>query len=519
MAELADLLLEFAGSDGIAGVCGGLARAIVRCATGSFAAVVSADAADGTFDAYGDQSAPWRFLANLQGTFNRGREDGDPAKRAFDTRSDVSVVDVRTNDECGAGFAATAHSFAICAVHAMPLLANEKCIGVAAVYFSDVRVLDKATLDALRILTTHGGMAVGRARRFERLAGESEQHDALVAETAEGFCTLDERLAVVLWNHAAERITGVRLADLAGKKLGATFARIEVPARPGAFESFESLSDAFAKAGSHTIEIALHRDQGDPIWLSMAGASVGGRTHRRNLVCCFRDITEQKRLEGLRSEFVSLVTHQLRTPLTAIRGYAELLGAVELPSDQVMEFGTIIANASTRLGNSITDVMDFERLISSRAGLRLARLRLSDVFELSVAATDLSPRHVVRIGDEAKEIFLEADLDRLTRAFAHLIGNADRYWADDGEIVVGTELDHDGVSISIVDRGCGIDDAVVGDLFSPYHHAARKHNNASQGLGLGLSLSKRIVEAHGGRIAVEPTPGGGTTVRVWLPLG
>ena len=184
-----------------------------------------------------------------------------------------------------------------------------------------------------------------------------------------------------------------------------------------------------------------------------------------------------------------------------------------------MEFGTIIANASTRLGNSITDVMDFERLIASRAGLRLARLRLSDVFDASIAATDLSKRHAVRIDTAASEIFLEADLDRLTRAFAHLIGNADRYWPGDGDIAVNTALDHDGVSIAIVDRGSGIDDTVVGDLFSPYHHAPRKHNNASQGLGLGLSLSKRIVEAHGGRIAVEPTLGGGTTVRVWLPLG
>ncbi|HEY5094184.1 MAG TPA: ATP-binding protein, partial [Candidatus Eremiobacteraceae bacterium] len=154
-----------------------------------------------------------------------------------------------------------------------------------------------------------------------------------------------------------------------------------------------------------------------------------------------------------------------------------------------------------------------------RAGLRIARLCLSDVFDASVAAIDLSPRHAVRIDTQATEIFLEADLDRLTRAFAHLIGNADRYWPGDGDIVVNTELDHDGVSIAIVDRGSGIDDAVVGDLFSPYHHAARKHNNASQGLGLGLSLSKRIVEAHGGRISVEPTPGRGTTVRVWLPLG
>jgi signal transduction histidine kinase len=234
-------------------------------------------------------------------------------------------------------------------------------------------------------------------------------------------------------------------------------------------------------------------------------------------VCCFRDITEQKRLEGLRSEFVSLVTHQLRTPLTSIRGYAELLGAVEMPADQVMEFGTIIANASTRLASSITDVMDFEQLVASRDGLHIVRLRLSDILDAAIASIVPAPRHAVRVGANAKDIFLEADLDRLTRAFAHLIGNADRYWAGDGDIVVDAAHADGGVSVAIVDRGPGIDANAAGDLFSPYHHAARRRSNAGQGLGLGLSLSKRIVESHAGRMAVEQTPGGGTTVRVWLP--
>jgi PAS domain S-box-containing protein len=519
MADLAELLLEFAPNNDIAGVCEGVARAVVRCADAAFAAVVTADAEGGSFDAFGDSNAPWRFLANLQGTFNRARQAGDPTRRAYVGLKEVSVPDLQTDEECRAGFAATSAAFGVRSAFAMPLITDGVCMGVATAYFANAAILDDAKIDALRILAVHGAVAIARARQFERLEGETEQHQALVAETAEGFCTLDDRMAVVLWNRAAEKITGVRADELTGKKLAAAFTSVEVPARPGAFESYEALADAFATARSHTIEIALHREQADAIWVSMAGASVGGRTNRRSLVCCFRDITEQKRLEGLRSEFVSLVTHQLRTPLTAIRGYAELLGAVEMPSEQVMEFGTVIANASKRLGNSITDVMDFERLATSRAGLRIARLRLSDVLDAALTAIEPSPRHAVRIGVDAQNIYLEADLDRLTRAFAHLVGNADRYWPGDDEIVVDAARESNGVAIAVIDRGPGIADAAVGELFSPYHHAARKHSNAGQGLGLGLSLSKRIVEAHGGRISVEQTPGGGTTVRVWLPLG
>lgn len=517
MESPAGLLLEFAGSDDIAGVCEGLARAVARCADAHFAAVVTADADGGSFDAFGDASAPWRFLARLQGTFNRARQDGDPAHRAYSASTPVSVSDVRADDACRAGFSTTADAFGIRSVIALPIIADGACAGVAAAYFADAAVLDVSKLATLQVLAEHGGAALARARRFERLEGDAEQHAALVAETAEGFCTLNDRLAVVFWNRAAERITGISAGEIVTKSLTDTFTRVEVPSRPGAFSSFEALAEAFAAARSHTIEIELRRDDGEPTWLSMAGATVGGRIHRRHLVCCFRDITEQKRLEGLRSEFVSLVTHQLRTPLTSIRGYAELLGAVEMPADQVMEFGTIIANASTRLASSITDVMDFEQLAASREGLNIVHLRLSDVLEAALASLMPAPRHAVRINADAKNIFLDADLDRLTRAFAHLIGNADRYWLGDGDVVVDGSLADGGVSVAIVDRGPGIDTNAAGDLFSPYHHAARKRSNAGQGLGLGLSLTKRIVESHSGRMAVEQTPGGGTTVRVWLP--
>jgi PAS domain S-box-containing protein len=528
MTDLADLLLEFAGSDDIAGVSEGLARAVARCSNASFVAVVAADAEGRSFDAYGNPSAPWRFLAHLQGTFNRGRENGDPARRAFcsadlhgrpnlNLPDAVAIPDIQEDEACRAGFAETSAAFGVRSVFAMPIVADGICTAVAAAYFSTAGVLGDDLLDILRILVAHGGAAMARARRFERLEGETEQHEALVSETAEGICTLNDRLAVMLWNRAAERITGVRADAIVGQKLSSVFTRVEVPTRSTAFESFDALGETFASAPSHTIEVALGRDQAEPVWLSMAGSTVGGRIHRRNLVCCFRDITEQKRLDGLRSEFVSLVTHQLRTPLTAIRGYAELLGAVEMPPDQVMEFGTIIAKASTRLASSITDVMDFERLAASRDGLHIARLRLADVFDAALATVGPTLRHEVSFQVPVEPIELDADLERLSRAFAHLIGNADRYWPDDGHIVVAAARENGDAAIAIIDRGPGIANGAAGELFSPYHHAARKRSNASQGMGLGLALSKRIVEAHGGRIAVDQTPGGGTTVRVWLP--
>ena len=163
MADLADLLLEFAPSDDIAGVCEGLARAVVRCANSGFAAVVAAAAEDGSFDAYGDSGAPWRFLANVQGTFNRARQSGDPAQRAYTELTAVYVSDVQTDEECRAGFAATSAAFGVRSVFAVPLLADGSCVGVAAAYFSEAGAIDDATLGAFRILAAHGGVAIAPA--------------------------------------------------------------------------------------------------------------------------------------------------------------------------------------------------------------------------------------------------------------------------------------------------------------------------------------------------------------------
>jgi len=139
--------------------------------------------------------------------------------------------------------------------------------------------------------------------------------------------------------------------------------------------------------------------------------------------------------------------------------------------------------------------------------------------EAQYAAVEIPPHHSVRMPESASQIVLNADLDRLSRAFAHLIGNALRYWPDGGEVVVEASSTEKRVNVAIVDRGPGIPEDATGDLFSPFHHARRGNAVAGQGLGLGLSLTKRIVEAHGGQIAVEKTPGGGTTVRLWLPVG
>ncbi len=519
VGDIADLLRAFAESDDVAAVCEALAAGVTNASHATFSVAAARDFESDFVEVFGDRAAPWRFIARLQGAFNRSLAGGDPGLRALleGGRADLSVT---SEDGASSGeFARLARDFGISGVVAWPIGDAAACAGAVVSCNTRAGAGANGRSHVVTELVAHAELALSRARRFEALRAESERNQALIAESAEGICTLDHELRVGLWNNAAERITGIPRSAIAGKTLTEAGLHPEAPAFPKAFASFSDASEIFVGDPGRAIDVSLAKPNGENVWISLAGALVGSAARRPGLACCFRDITPQKKLESLRRDFVSLVTHQLRTPLTAIRGYAELLGAIEMPPDRVREFGDVIAGASTRLADAITDVMDFERLTPSRDGLHLTKVSLHEALNLGLAAVKMPRSHRVTFPEGLASITLEADLDRLSRLFAHIFGNAVRYWPAGGVIDVEAAQDGDFVRCAIVDHGPGIDNAEHAELFSPYHRTAKSHPGARQGMGLGLSLAKRIAEAHGGRIALSETGGGGATVTVWLPGG
>ena len=515
--DLADLLLPFARCDDVAAICSALAESVRRATGATFAVAAVEDPEERYVDAFGSEAAPWRFVARLQGALNRRAVDGDARLRAMFDGERVILGDIAHDEAQSGAFGRLALDFGVCGAAATPLGDAAGCAGSVIACYSGANAVSGLRDDLVTALVAHAGASLQRARRFEALRTESERSYALIAESAEGICTFDRELHVGLWNKAAERITGVSRDEVAGKSLAAAGLRPSAPGFPAAFKSFADAAAIFVDEPGRAIEISVTKPGGEEVWISLAGALTGTGARRQSLACCFRDITEQKQLERLRRSFVSLVTHQLRTPLTAIRGYAELLGTLAIPPDQVREYGGVIAGAAARLGDAITDVMDFERLAASRDGLRLAVISLDEALRGALDSVTIPASHSIKVGGEMAELKLEADADRLSRLFAHLIANAVRYWPAGGEIEVEAAREDGFVRCSVIDHGPGIDAAEHAELFSPYHRAARKHPAPGQGLGIGLSLAKRIAEAHRGRIALAQTPGGGATVTVWLP--
>ena len=244
-----------------------------------------------------------------------------------------------------------------------------------------------------------------------------------------------------------------------------------------------------------------------------------------------RDITEAKEIERLKDELISNVSHELRTPLTSIKGAVEILLTYqdEDPAMQA-EFLGIIDKESDRLARLIEDVLDIARLQSGQVQFRLSEVEVPDVIEAAVRSThslttqkDL--KVAILLNDDLPKVF--SDQDRLVQVVTNLLSNAIKFTPNGGSIQVQSGLspitspdtDVAMVEISVSDDGVGIDESEIGNIFNRFQQAGDTISSSPQGSGLGLHISREIVEHLGGKIWVESRPGSGSTFFFTVPVG
>ncbi len=225
-------------------------------------------------------------------------------------------------------------------------------------------------------------------------------------------------------------------------------------------------------------------------------------------------------LDRLKSEFVSLVSHELRAPLTNVRGAIELMenGCPALNSTCTRMF-KIVSEQIGRLGRMVDEVLDVSRI--ETGGLTLTREAVDVMWVTDRVVDEFTARHVrrrFRRPSGVEHLQLWADADRLHEIVANLVDNAVKYSPEDGEVAVTIELrDTEGI-ISVSDSGPGIPAEERDRIFEKFHRLDAGDSKETYGYGLGLYLSRRLIEAMGGRIWVENSPGQGATFRFALPL-
>jgi len=351
------------------------------------------------------------------------------------------------------------------------------------------------SLSVVRDISERHRAAIDR-QRLAAIVDSSD--DVIIGKTLDG--------TVTSWNQAAERLYGYSAEEMIGQSI----ARIFPPER---IDEFRDFMDRLSRG-----ELISHHDavrvtkEGKRIDISVsispvtdaAGLIVGAAT-------IAQDISERKRIEATQRDFLAMISHDLRSPLAVIRASAQLLHRRGEYREATVE--TIMAYAD-RMARLIDDLSDVVRLDEGRIPLQREPLDLVVLArECAAAAEKQSEHHSVRV--EAPDAAICGDWDRvrLSQVVENLLGNALKHGAEEGEIVVRVEERGDEARLSVRDSGPGIDAQHVPHLFERFYQA----NARSSGLGLGLYISRILVEAHGGRIWAESRPGQGSNFTIALP--
>src|SRR3954466_9805183 len=380
-------------------------------------------------------------------------------------------------------------------------------VGVLAVYATMPREWREEEVEALLAVAASTSAALSNAELYQRVALERERSVAILANIAEGIVAVERDSKVVLWNSAAEVITGVPASVALAR------APVDVLQR-----SLEAPDDG--ARGERLVPIPRGREE---VWLSVTEAgmrdplgAVAGR------IFAFRDISGDRLVEQVKSDFVSTVSHELRTPLTSIYGFAETLlrQDVMFGEEERQTFLRYIASESQGLTSIADTLLNVARLDTGDLQVNLAetdvRVVVDEVVQSARESGTNGNRFVVDIPPEP--LPATADRDKVRPVFSILVDNALRYSPDGGTVTVGVEGKEGSVEISVADEGIGIPQADQEQIFRKFYRGADAETRSGPGgTGLGLFIARGLVTAMGGRIWVESREGEGSTFAFELP--
>jgi PAS domain S-box-containing protein len=359
----------------------------------------------------------------------------------------------------------------------------------------------------LATLASQAAVAAANSRIFLNAEIGRQRLEAILASTPDAVLVTDQRGRLILANPAAWQLFGMGIESEKGKPVEQVIHQKE-------------LLDLLQNTASEKLsaEITLMNDQ---VYLA-AVSSVKAEGRKVGRVCVLRDVTQFKELDALKSEFVSTVSHDLRTPLALMRGYATMLEMVGQLNEQQTNYARKIISSVESMSRLVNNLLDLGR-IEAEVGLQTELISASEIVErvvngLQIQAVQKKIELKTEYLANGKSVMLEADPALLQQALQNLVENAIKFTRTGGKVTVRVQPQSERVVFDVSDTGIGISPMDQPRLFEKFYRGPQPGTPENLGSGLGLAIVRSIAERHHGSVWVESKLGTGSTFYLAIPL-
>ncbi|MCX7926865.1 MAG: cell wall metabolism sensor histidine kinase WalK [Candidatus Omnitrophica bacterium] len=360
------------------------------------------------------------------------------------------------------------------------------------------------------LAVTLNRMAARIESTIKHLEFQNQQLRSVFESMAEGIIVVDSKTKILTVNSAIERIFQIERTEIEGKILLEALRNKEID---------DIATEVLTTRKTVTKEVAIVIPV-QRIFRINASVILEEDKEVAGCVLVIHDITHIRRLETVRSDFIANVSHELKTPLTSIKGFVETLreGALE-DKENAMHFLEIIQEHTDRLNFLINDLLELSYLESKEVTINKEEILLKEVVDkvLDSFKAHTQKKNIKLVNDISSVQKVMADRFKLEQVFTNLVDNAIKFNHSDGKVRIYAQNVSEGTKIYVEDTGCGIPAKDLPRIFERFYRVDKARSRKLGGTGLGLSIVKHIVELHGGSVGVESTEGIGSVFWFILP--
>ena len=354
-----------------------------------------------------------------------------------------------------------------------------------------------------------------REQRLLELAGEKSRIRTIIGCMADGVLVTNLEHQLVLWNASAVKMLKLAGTDESGHSLERYIKNKSL---------IESIENILASKEGTISMVSQELQMDDPKSVLMAALAPVRDEHGDLLgaVTVLRDITKLKEIEKIKSQFVSMVAHELRAPLAAIEGWLDLLLSGEAGGDESLERQWLqrAKERSKSLLAMVSDLLEINKIEAGKVAQKMEPLQVSRVIRKVVdfLKPEADRKHIsFRLDLPDPLPAVPADLQDMEKLFTNLVSNAIKYSGDRGSVTIESSVDENYVGFHVRDTGIGIAEEDLPRIFDDFFRVENRETSQISGTGLGLTIAKKIVDSHFGRIEVASQLHRGSTFSVYLP--